>query len=200
MRIGECVLSEIGRCYRPAEKYSRVMGTSSPRVSVRCQVRKSSLVAPLDATFHRLEELAADGVVDELTVGAWPARVRLGDPGPHSEAVARFEEYDAWADQWDVRVRPPFAVETRHSEITDETREVLVTPVQCLAVYVDGALREVFPHTTGQVARGETYTVRDGLSLLDEYGTHLIESGQHSDVPPGHPVLVEAAVRKPIGG
>lgn len=156
----------------------------SPRVRVRCHVRPASLVAPVDATLRHLEELNADGVIDDFTVGAWPAEVRLDDPAPHSDVVDRFEAFDAWAEQWGVSIRPPFAVETRHFEIIGETRTVLITPVQCLAVYVDGALKEVFPHSTDRTGDGETYTVRDALPLLEARAIATVETDESPETPP----------------
>lgn len=142
-------------------------------------------MAPVDATIRRLEDLETDGIIDDVTVGAWPAEVRLGDPPSHSDVVARFEEFDAWADQWNVSIRPPFAVEPPHSEITGETSTMLVTPVQCLAIYVDGALQEVFPHTADRAGDCETYTVRDVLALLEAHGDQPFGAGQPPKTPPG---------------
>lgn len=142
---------------------------ATPPVRVACHVRTSSLVAPVDTTLRTLDGLETDGDIDEFAVGAWPAEVCLDeDAAPHGDVVARFEEFDAWAARWGVSIRPPFAVETRTSEITGESRDVLVTPVQCLAVYVDGTLAEVFPHSARADGGGEIYTVRDALALLRE--------------------------------
>lgn len=162
------------------------MAPPEPDIHVACHARMGSFTAPVDETLRTLERLEAAAIIDELTLDAWPAHVRLGTDGAlQSDVVARFQTFDAWADQWDVCIRPPFVVETRRSEITGETREVLVTPVQCLAIYVDGALQEVFPHTADRAGDGETYTVRDGLALLEAHGNQLFEAGQPSDMPPG---------------
>lgn len=162
------------------------MAPSEPTIHVACHARMGSFAAPVDETLRTLERLEAAGIIDEVTVDAWPAQVRLGTDGaPQSTVVARFETFDAWADQWDVRIRPPFAVETRRSEITGETREVLTTPVQCLAIYLDGALQEVFPHTADRAGEGETYTVRDALALLEARGNQPFGPGQPPDTPPG---------------
>lgn len=140
---------------------------ADPQIDVACHARMASFGAPVDSTLRTLERLDADGVIDELTIDAWRGEVRLGDEPSDSDTFARFEEFAAWADRWDVSIQPPFSVETRHSEITGDTREVLVTPVQCLAVSVDGALAEVFPHTACREDGGKTYTVQDVLALLE---------------------------------
>lgn len=160
------------------------MESSSPTLRIACFVRTCSLVAPVDSTLRTLERLEADGVIDDFTVGAWPAEVRLDDPAPHSEVVDMFEQFEAWAAQWDVSICPPFAVETRVSEITDETREVLITPIQCLAVYVNDVLLEVFPHSTDPTGDGDTYTVREALDLLEELDIRAFGREQALDMPP----------------
>jgi len=156
----------------------------SPHIRVACYVRKASLVAPVDETLRQLDCLEADGVVDEFAVDVWPAEVRLTDDSPHRDVVALFEEFDAWATQWDVSIRPPFAVDTRQSEVTGETREVLLTPVQCLAIYVNGILTEVFPHAADRTGDGDVYTVRDALTLLDEHDIQGFGAGQPPATPP----------------
>lgn len=161
------------------------MQNHDPHVRVACYVRKSSLVAPVDSTLRTLDSLETEGIVDELTVGAWPAEVRLDDTGLHSDVVDLFEEFDAWADQWDVTIRPPFAVESRTSEITGEAREILITPVQCLAVYVGGALAEVFPHSTARSGDVRTYTVQDALTLLEENDIQAVDAGRYPEMRPG---------------
>lgn len=151
---------------------------NNPQIHVACYVRKSSIVAPVDSSLRTLERLEAENVLDEFTVGAWPAEVRLDDPRPHGEVVDLFEAFDAWAEQWNVSIRPPFSVETRRSEIIGETRDVLITPIQCLAIYVNGVLVEVFPHSTARTDGGETYTVADALTLLEEREIQAFGSGQ----------------------
>lgn len=157
---------------------------TTPHIHVSCYVRKSSIVAPVDSTLRTLERLEAEDVVDEFTVGAWPAEVDLEDPRPHGTVVDLFEAFDSWADQWNVSIRPPFSVETRHSEITDETRRVLLTPVQCLAVSVNGVLVEVFPHTADPAGDGDTYTVTDALDLLEAQDRLAFAVDQSPETPP----------------
>lgn len=143
------------------------MDTTDTTISVACYARMASFTAPVDSSLRTLERLESEGVIDELEIHAWPAEVRIARETPHSDAVDRFREFDAWAEQWGVSIRPPFAVEIRDSSITGRTREVLITPVQCLAVHVDGTLEEVFPHSTGRADDAETYTVRDAIALLE---------------------------------
>lgn len=164
-------------------------GPSESTIRVACHARVASFAAPVDETLRTLERIESAGVIDEVTLDAWPAEVPFAAGGsPQSDVVARFETFAAWADQWDVHIQPPFAVETRSSEITGETREILVTPVQCLAIYVDGALQEVFPHTVERAGERETYTVRDALALLEAHGNRPFDAGHSPDTPPGQRV------------
>lgn len=158
--------------------------TPTPHIHVACYVRHASLVAPLDSTIRTLTRFETEGVIDDVTVSAWPAEVQLGDAPPHSDVVTLFEEFDAWADQWGVSIRPPFAVETRRSEFTGTTREMVRTPVQCLAIYVNGVLVEVFPHTADRTDDGATYTVRDALALLETHDIQAFGAGQAPATPP----------------
>lgn len=109
--------------------------------------------------------------------------------------MALFEEFDAWAAQWNVGIRPPFAVDTRTSAITGEIREGLRTPVQCLAIYVNGVLMEVFPHTADRTGDGATYTVRDALTLLKDHDSRAFGAGQAPATPPSQ----RTATSQPAG-
>lgn len=159
------------------------MPNASPHIRVACHVRSSSLVAPVDSTVRRLDHLEADGVIDEFRLDAWPAEVQLGDMRPHGDVVRLFERFETWAAQCNVSICPPFAIETRHSTITGETCQVLHTPVQCVAVYVNGVLMEVFPHSTNPDGDGETYSVRDALALLETHGRPPV-GPSHVATPP----------------
>lgn len=152
---------------------------------VTCFTRPASFESPIDATLRMLDRLQADAVIDDVAVETWPREVALGEGAPYSEVVSRFEEFTAWADKRNVYIQPPFSTQSRRSEITGETREVLVTPVRCLAVFVDGALRVVFPHTARREDAVETYTVRDALALLEERATQAFVPTPTTDSPPG---------------
>lgn len=158
--------------------------TPAPHIRLACYVRQEPLVAPIDDTLRTLERFESDGLIDEFTVDSWPAEVRLGHDALDSDVVALFEEFDAWATQWHVSIRPPFSVETHRSEFTGETCEVLHTPFQCLAIYVNDVLAEVFPHTADRTGDGETYTVREALDLLESHDIRAFGESQDPDSPP----------------
>lgn len=137
--------------------------TPGGRVSVDCYVRADAISDPVESRVESLRALARNGAIDEYTVRTWPAEVVLAPVTEETLAVERYRTFRQWAAQWGVRVEPPFRRTTRRSELTGETREVLHTPSLCLAVHVDGRLREVFPHRS----KGTTYGVADALATLE---------------------------------
>lgn len=144
---------------------------TDPTISIDCYARPTSLSAPIDATLTTIQELVEDGTIDDCTIHSWPSTVVLSDETDHTDVVETFRTFEAWADQWGVSIEPPFSVETRTSQITGDRREVLVTPVLCVAISIEGALREVFPHQT----EGRTYTVEDAITTLTK-GTITVNS------------------------
>lgn len=159
------------------------MTTHRPTIQVECYVRQSALVEPVDTTITSLKALAAEGVIDDLTIEGWPAEVALSDSSPQSDVVETYEQFGSWAEQWNVSLQPAFSRRSHSYQIIEKEVDVLITPVQCLAVYVAGALREVFPHRTDG---GETYTVPDAIGLLEE-GDHLAQSAAGGPGLPHHP-------------
>lgn len=99
------------------------------------------------AVIETLESLTESGVLDELTVRAWPEKVSLTGAGAsHTDLVEDYQTFAAWADANDASIRPPFVVRDVDSSITDEHDEVLVTPSLLVAVWADGDLVSVYPH------------------------------------------------------
>lgn len=135
---------------------------TEPNVTVDCYVRTDAISDPVEARLEAVRDLAREGTVDEWEVRTWPKEVVLSAVTEGSLAVERFRTFRRWAEQWAVRIEPPFSVETRTSEFTGESRDVLVTPAFCLAVYANGRLREVFPHHS----KGTTHTVEDAVETL----------------------------------
>lgn len=136
--------------------------TPEGRVSVDCYVRTDAVSDPIESTLESVRSLATGGAVDEYDVRTWPAEVVLTPLTEATLPVERYRTFRRWAAQWGVRIEPPFRRTTERSELTGETREVLRTPALCLAVHVDGRLREVFPHTS----KGTTYSVADAVETL----------------------------------
>lgn len=136
-------------------------------VAVDCFVRASSLVEPVDRTIQTLREYDRTNVIEDLEVRAWPDEIPLTDATEDSDVVMRHRLFQAWADENDVRLEPAFAKRQRTSLVSDETETVLVLPVMCLAIHVDGELTDLAPHRMGAT----TYTVDDALFDLRGYAT-----------------------------
>lgn len=120
------------------------------------------LMEPIDAHVETLRACESEDAVDDVVLRSWPDRVSLSESGPHREVVDVFERFERWAERRGVSVRPPFEVRTVTSQVTDESKEVLVTPLICVAVYEDERLAGVFPHSEGE----DTYTVNDAIAKL----------------------------------
>lgn len=140
---------------------------SGGHVTVDCYVRTDAISDPVEEHLTALERLADMGIVDRLSVDAWPKEVVLSGYTEHLDVVRTYRTFQEWAAQWAVHIDPPFDVVDRSSSITGEQREVLRTPSLCLAVSVDGRLREVFPHRS----EGRTFSVDDAIETLERCGS-----------------------------
>lgn len=131
--------------------------------TVVCHARTPLVFDPIEERIERARALEESGLVDDVVVRSWPDTVRLDDDGPHREVVEEFRRFDDWADHRGVTVRPPFETRTRASMVEADGVDVLVTPVLCLAVYREGRLVSVFPHSDGET----TYSVERALDRLE---------------------------------
>lgn len=138
------------------------MTARDAEITVVCYARAPMLLDPVDAHVETLQRCDSDGTVDAVLLRSWPERVALTDGSPHPEVVDAFERFERWADRRNVSVRPPFEVRTTTSVVTEETRDVLVTPLLCLAIYRGESLVGVFPYT----ADGTTHTATDAIATL----------------------------------
>ncbi|WP_254538257.1 HTH domain-containing protein [Halomarina litorea] len=138
------------------------MASRHPDITVTCYVRPSLLLEPVDSHIRTLREAEADGQIDALLLRSWSDQITLTRAGPASEGVEAFERFTEWAYAEGVSIQPPFDVRRRDSLITGECREVLVTPLCCLAVYVGSTLVGVYPH----VDDGEPRSVTDAIAAL----------------------------------
>jgi len=130
-------------------------------ITAVCHVRAPLLLEPIDRQIETLQA-CPDDAVDDLLLRSWPQGVALTESSPHQEVIETYERFTAWADQQGVSVEPPFKHRTTTSQITGTTRELLVTPLLCLELYVGDELYGVFPHSVG----AETYTTSDAIATL----------------------------------
>ena len=138
------------------------MDTRSEPLEVSVYVRPAQLIEPIDAKIETVHRLESSGILDAVSVHAWPEKVTLSEQTPYTSVVEAFREMESWADEHDVSIQPPFDVRTTTSSFTGTTRTVLRTPVMSLSVYADEQLASVFPHSRG----GEQYSVTDAIAAL----------------------------------
>jgi len=147
--------------------------TPRPHVAVDCYVRASTMAAPVGGLVETLSEYDEEGIVDELAIEIWPEEVSLAADTKKQPALDRYDRLRAWADDRGVSLEPAFARRERTSLANDGSDAVLVFPMVCLAVRVDGKLVSVAPHST---ATG-TYTVADALADIVSLSSSSPEDG-----------------------
>ncbi|SIR84323.1 HTH domain-containing protein [Natronorubrum thiooxidans] len=135
-----------------------------PTTTVVCHVRAPLLLEPVDRQVETLRACESEGAIDDLLLRSWPKEIALTDTSPYQEALESFERFEAWADEQGVSIRPPFKKRTSTSQLSGETRELLVMPLVCLEVYADDELVGVFPHTDEDLE--ETYTTDEVIASL----------------------------------
>lgn len=136
--------------------------TEPSELTVACHVRAPLVLEPVDSKVETLRQCERDGRIGSLVLRSWPEEVDYTDDSSYQEVVDRFEEFERWADRRGATVRPPFRTRTSTSLVTDEQKELLVTPTICLSLYDDDRLVGVFPHNEGDT----TYTVPDAIAAL----------------------------------
>lgn len=100
-----------------------------------------------------------EGLVDRLTVTEWPKRVRRWSDG---DALDRYDEFAAWADEADADLTPFFGSRGVYSYEDGRQFDALVLPVCCLAVSDGDSLGAVYPHSSN----GIHYSVEDALDAI----------------------------------
>jgi hypothetical protein len=150
-------------------------------VTVSAFVRPTMLLEPMDAKLATLYSLREEGVIDDLTVRAWPEKVPESPGTPYSDAFDVFELFETWAEATGVSVRPPFDVERTESAFRGGSRAILRTPVMSLAVSVDDKLCGVFPHTDGDTH----YRVTEAIAALKADSLPLTPADTDTASEPG---------------
>ncbi|SDG17873.1 HTH domain-containing protein [Halorientalis regularis] len=103
-----------------------------------------------DEVAGRLKQLVEDGHVDDVAIHTWEKKVPLS--GDHDE-LTEYERFRDWAEETGVVLDPFFDTRSCYSMETGERGEWLVLPALCLAVYRDGDLDAVYPHSTNDGSR-----------------------------------------------
>lgn len=137
------------------------MPTDKQRLSVECYLRGSVAGHLVNDIIDLGARYGATDILDEITFETWPNTVRIGD-NCQNKALETYEQFQAWADDTNVSLRPGFKYRERETLVSGDSETVLVLPVRCLALYVDGSLAGVAPHSNGDTV----YTVEDALATL----------------------------------
>jgi hypothetical protein len=138
---------------------------------------------PGDAIIELLHEYDEKGFIDELEVKLWPEKICLTSDTGESSVLDHYDRFQTWADDSGVSLEPAFIRRERTPLVSDDSDTVLVLPVLCLAIRVDGELVCVAPHSTETTA----YTVKDALADIES----LPRGTPPEDVskfPPDHPL------------
>lgn len=118
------------------------------------------------SVIDRIDDLAADGHLDDYALHTVPPEVDLADRSASegsSDIQGLLDVVDELTGREDCQ-RYPFRVISRRSAITGETAEVLMLPVLCLLLYDGSKLVDIAPHHGSD----RTWSVEDGLSLVAE--------------------------------
>lgn len=125
-----------------------------------CETRKQAVI-------EQLETLDAEGHIRTYEVNIWTKEIRTAGPledTPYYERVfGHFDAFQQWADDHEARLNAAFKIQSVDCEITGETYTVLSLPSLCLAVYEDGELCAVYPHSTD----GQCRTISTCLDQLE---------------------------------
>lgn len=135
------------------------MSPPSDSFTVVCYARPSLLLDPIDSHVETLRTCEREGRIETLLVRSWPAQLPCSGETTDREGLEAFERFGDWADRAGVSIEPPFDVRTRSSAITGESREIVVTPLLCLALYDGNTLVGVYPHDDGGRTRDVSTTV-----------------------------------------
>jgi hypothetical protein len=146
-----------------------VGGGDGVTVTVHLRAAPSTAAARRQQTvLERTRRLEAEGVVPDLTIERWSARVNVpvfDADGDDAGAVALFDEFETVAEAADVRLEPFF--ETREAvggllSSGPRTERILVFPVVCLTVRRGDGLTGLYPCWNG----GAHERVEDALDAL----------------------------------
>ena len=131
-----------------------------------------------DEVAGRLKQLTEDGHVDDVAIRTWDKKVPLS--GDYDE-LDEYEQFRNWADETGVVLEPFFDTRSCYSMESGERGEWLVLPALCLAVYRDGDLDAVYPHSTNDGSR----SVLDCLHAIESAPgrvTRALDSGEPEQV------------------
>jgi hypothetical protein len=120
---------------------------------------------------ERLSELQESGRLTEFEVHVWTKRIcpsgPLRETTFHRTVLDTLREFRNWAERTGRSVDCAFKQHETHSVITGEEYSTISLPMMCLAVYEDGALSGVYPHSTDAGVRTIQH-VLEQLTVSDD--------------------------------
>lgn len=119
--------------------------------------------------YNGLAVLHGEGAIGSIDRSTWPDRMPVTEPDP--ELQDRYLAFKELAEEAGESLRPFFQTRECYTPEYGGWTDWLVLPAMCLAIYENGDLVAVYPHTDD----GVTYTVQDGLELLER---SLLETDQ----------------------
>ncbi|WP_276271091.1 HTH domain-containing protein [Haloarcula litorea] len=117
---------------------------------------------PRTTVIDRLSSLRAAGKLADFSITTWPEEIVVSGRTEHSDLLDTIEEFEAWAEDNDVTLRPPFETRTA-SLLVGASEEVLTTPMMLAAAYDGDDLVAVYPCRDGD----QTWTIGAFLEALD---------------------------------
>jgi hypothetical protein len=119
-----------------------------------------------EAAVDRLQNMADDGRLADLTVRMWGKKMRRSSAAAYTEegqvVFDRVAEFREWAAGEGRDLEPFFEERTERCEFTDAEDSVVVLPSVALAEYRDDELVHLAPH----VDDGEQVTVQERIQKL----------------------------------
>lgn len=124
-------------------------------------------------TVKRIEKLKRENKIANYRISEWPTEVMVStrdETGDRNAPYYKFNEFESWATQNGVSIRPYFDVHEYSSLFTGEATEVIIVPTMCLAVSENDELKCVYPCTDGE----NIYTINDFLNGFESGDTSAI--------------------------
>lgn len=133
---------------------------------------------PRTTVIDRLSSLRTAGTLEDFSVTTWPDEIIVSERNQHSELLATIEEFEVWAADNGVSLRPPFQTRTA-SLLVGGSREVLRTPMMLASLSEGDDVVGVYPCTDGD----RTWTIPEFLDALEDDGPVLDGAADETALP-----------------
>lgn len=148
-------------------------------MNVECYVRAGAHNESINHILDSLQEYAQEGTIDNLSITVWPSDTRLVECTENTPVRNCYSEFQEWSERNGVSLQPAFTHKERSSLINGSSETVLCVPTLCVAVYIDGELVNIAPHTR----QSNAYTVEDILSFIEEFALEPSSENTSQSVP-----------------